>query len=409
MRLLYLNPVASRGGAERVLLDLVSMVRRARPAWPVGLLVANDGPMAEDARRMGVTTMILPFPRELARLGDAGLSGSSRDPSAWARFMGRAVGGSVSILTYLRQLRREIASFAPDVMHSHGFKMHLLGACARPASSALIWHFHDYLGSRPVTSRLIRQLKGRCSAIAAVSHSVATDIQRELGGSVDVNTVWNAVDLKQFNPHGPRFDLDALAGLPPPKHGVVRVGLVATFARWKGHLSFLEMLRPLVLTHNVRAYIVGGPVYETDGSQYSMEELRAAASRLGIDAAVGFTGLVSDPAAVFRSLDVVVHASTSPEPFGLVIAEAMATARPIVVSNGGGAAELVTPEHDALTHPPGDIEEMRRQVQRLIVDAPLRQRLGEAARLSAVERFNPTRFANQMLDLYARFNRAAAA
>ena len=54
-----------------------------------------------------------------------------------------------------------------------------------------------------------------------------------------------------------------------------------------------------------------------------------------------------------RALDVVVHASTQPEPFGLVIAEAMACGRAVVVSSGGGAAEIVTPGEDALVHEVG--------------------------------------------------------
>ena len=409
MRLLYLNPLASMGGAERVLLDLLGMVRQARPSWPVGLLLASDGPLADDARRLGVRTSVVPFPRELARLGDAGLSGAGTGPAAWARFMGRAVGGSFSSLAYVHRLRREIAAFEPDVMHSNGFKMHLLGACARPSQAALIWHFHDYLSSRPVSSRLIKQLKGRCDAIAAVSGSVAADIREQLGDAVEINTVWNAVDLGKFRPEGPRLDLDALAGLPPARPGVVRVGLVATFARWKGHITFLEMLKPLVSAHNVRGYIVGGPLYETDGSQYSIAELRAAAARLGMAESVGFTGFVKDSSAARRALDVVVHASTSPEPFGLSIAEAMATARPVVVSNGGGVVELVVSERDALTYRSGDSVELTRQVQRLVVDASLRRQLGEAARQAAIERFNPTRFTEQMLDLYGRVNRAAAA
>jgi glycosyltransferase involved in cell wall biosynthesis len=409
MRLLYLSPSASMGGAERVLLDLLGMVRRVEPSWPVGLLVAGDGPLVDDARRLGVRTMIVPFPRELARLGDASLSASTREASAWTRFMGHAVGGSFSILAYIRRLRREISDFAPDVMHSNGFKMHLLGACVRPSRAALIWHFHDYLGSRPVTCRLIKGLKGRCSAIAAVSASVAMDVRHELGDSVEVRTIWNAVDLTRFRPDGPRLDLDAAAGLPPAAPGVIRVGLVATFARWKGHLLFLDVLRPLVAKHNIRAYIVGGPVYQTDGSQYSIEELRTAAARLGIASSVGFTGFVTDPAAALRGLDVVVHASTAPEPFGLVIAEAMAAGRPVVVSDGGGVAELVRPEHDALTYRVNNAQELSAQVERLIVDAALRRRLGAAARQAAVERFQPARFTEQMLELYTQFNRAAAA
>ena len=53
MRLLYLTPTASMGGAERVLLDLVGMVRQARPSWSLGLIVGNDGPLAVEARRHG--------------------------------------------------------------------------------------------------------------------------------------------------------------------------------------------------------------------------------------------------------------------------------------------------------------------------------------------------------------------
>ena len=55
---------------------------------------------------------------------------------------------------------------------------------------------------------------------------------------------------------------------------------------------------------------------------------------------VGFTGHVADVPAALRSLDIVVHASTAPEPFGMVIAEGMASRRAVVAARGGGAAEL---------------------------------------------------------------------
>lgn len=405
MRLLYLNPTASMGGAERVLLDLLGSVRRARPAWKVGLIVGNDGPLAEDARHLGIRTTVLPFPRAFARIGDAGLAG----PATWARFARHAVGGSLSTLQYLKELRTAIADVSPDVIHSNGIKMHLLGALARPPGTALVWHFHDYLSARPVTCRVMRRLKHRCHSVVAVSDSVAADIRQQLGPSVDVHTIWNAVNLERFSAAGPRLDLDALSGLPPAAPGLLRIGLVATFARWKGQLIFLDMLRALAHTHAFRAYIVGGPLYETDGSQFSLEELRAAIARLGLAQSVGLTGFVKDSAAALRGLDVVVHGSTSPEPFGLVIAEAMATGKAVVVSEEGGVAELVRPEENALTYPSGNVEQMTRQMRRLLEDPALRARLGAAARTTAVEQFDPRRVTAQMLDLYARFDRAAAA
>ncbi len=396
MRLLYLSPTASMGGAERVLLDLLTNVRRVQPTWTIGLFVANDGPLVEDARRLCVKVRVLPFPREFARIGDAGLAG----PARWARFARRAIGGSVSTLRYLQQLRAEIADFRPDVVHSNGIKMHLLGALARPSDAALVWHFHDYLGTRPVACRAVRRLKHRCTAVVAVSESVAADIREQLGSSAKVTTVWNAVNLTRFTPSGSRLDLDALSGLQRPEAGTVRVGLVATFARWKGHLLFLEALRRVQTTHRFRAYIVGGPLYETDGSQISMAELKDAIGRLKLESSVGLTGFVKDSAAALRSLDIVVHASTAPEPFGLVIAEAMACGRAAIVSDSGGVAELIEDGADALSYRSGDVSALSRQIERLIEDTPLRLRLGDAARTAAREKFAQDTMLSELLAVY---------
>ena len=115
----------------------------------------------------------------------------------------------------------------------------------------------------------------------------------------------------------------------------------------------------------MRGYIVGGPVYETSGSQVSIAELRARVSSLGLDSRVGFTGFVPDSATAMRALDIVVHASTDPEPFGLVIAEAMACGTPVVVSRAGGALELTEPDVNALGFEPGDATALARCIEQL--------------------------------------------
>ena len=110
-----------------------------------------------------------------------------------------------------------------------------------------------------------------------------------------------------------------------------------------------------------------------------------------------------------RALDVVVHASTDPEPFGLVIAEAMATGRAVIVSFAGGARELVTPGVDALIHQPGDAGELATAIATLAADRTLRGRLGAEARRSALERFDPARARDELMELYAALDRRMAA
>jgi glycosyltransferase involved in cell wall biosynthesis len=115
---------------------------------------------------------------------------------------------------------------------------------------------------------------------------------------------------------------------------------------------------------------------------------------------IGLTGFIEKPAEAMRALDIVVHASTQPEPFGLVIAEALAAGRAVIVSGAGGAAELVTPEVDALTHAPGNAAELASGIERLAMDAPLRARLGATARESARRRFDPAQFTRAFIDVY---------
>jgi glycosyltransferase involved in cell wall biosynthesis len=146
--------------------------------------------------------------------------------------------------------------------------------------------------------------------------------------------------------------------------------------------------------------VIGGSLYQTEGSQYSLAELRQLVSEFDLTDRVGFTGFIRQPETALRALDIVVHASTSPEPFGLVIAEAMACGRAVVVSDAGGAAELVTPGTDALTHTPGDDRELAERIAALAADPQLRDRLGRAARATAERDFDQARLARDLVPLY---------
>jgi glycosyltransferase involved in cell wall biosynthesis len=115
---------------------------------------------------------------------------------------------------------------------------------------------------------------------------------------------------------------------------------------------------------------------------------------------VGFTGHIANVPAAMRALDVVVHASTCPEPFGMVIAEGMATGRAVVAVRNGGAQELFEEEVDALGHEMGNANDLARQLRRLATDPVLRRSLSESARLAGERRFSPERMATEFLQVY---------
>jgi glycosyltransferase involved in cell wall biosynthesis len=408
MRILFLNPVAAVGGAERSLLDLLASLRQADPSIELHLATPATGPLTADAERLGVRVSLLPMPDAVSRLGDSGLSGRGRWRAALALLLGGAPAAWAG-WGYLRRLHRLVESLRPDVIHSNGMKSHLLAALAagREGAPPVVWHLRDFLGRRRVMARVLRRAAGRVAGAVAISRAVADDAQTVLP-RLPVAVVHNAIDTDAFTP-GPGNGawLDGLAGLPPAPAGVVRVGLVAAFARWKGQDVFLDAASRVAsgsAGRAVRFYVVGGPLYQTRGSQWSPDELRAHGAALSAAGVLGFVPFCPDPAPVYRALDVVVHASTQPEPFGRTIVEGMACGRPVIVSRAGGAAELFTHDRDAVGVPPGDAGALAAAVADLVNDPARRARLGAAARATAVERFRRERLGPQVLDAYRRFS-----
>lgn len=398
MKLLFLNPTGQIGGAEAVLLELLAGLREAYPDWRLELIVASDGPLVDRAADLGIGVRVLPFPRPLARLDEWG-KGSGLLQRLW--LFGRCATAAWSAVVYARALQRHFAEAQPDILQSNGIKMHFLAAIIRPPGVPLLWHWHDYVARRSFTAAALRRCAHRMSAcIVANSESVAVDLRRVCNARASIVAIWNAVDLERFSPNGPALDLDAVAGLAPAAGPLVRVGLIATFAPWKGHGTFLKALGQLPSSLPVRAYIVGGPLYDTAGSQVSAEALRHEAARLGVAMPIGFTGFLEDTAPAMSALDLVVHASTDPEPFGMVIAEAMACGRPVVVSQAGGAAELVTAGIDAAVHSPGDAEALARVIADLVADPLKREQLGTAARVTAERDFTRSALTREFVAVY---------
>ncbi len=190
------------------------------------------------------------------------------------------------------------------------------------------------------------------------------------------------------------LDADAFASRADPaafrsRHGLPEdlplVGLVACLVGWKGHDVFLEACATALSRVRAGAVVVGG---EPDGSGRELARLRDKAQTLGIGEKVWFTGHEADVASAMAACDVVVHASTSPEPFGRVLLEAMALGRPVVAAGAGGPREVIDAGTDGLLVPPGDAPALTRALLDLLGDAPLRDRLGRAGFRKVRDRYS---------------------
>jgi glycosyltransferase involved in cell wall biosynthesis len=391
---------AAMGGAETSLLTLVAALKKIEPDWNVTVIAPSAGPLLDRCAALGAHAMALPYPSALNALGEPGSPGLERRSAQRHRIVSRTVRAALTVPRYVSSLRRALRDCGATVVHSNGMKAHVAASLAKPAGARLVWHLHEYVQPRPLTAALLKRFVHRADAVVANSDSVGADAARAFGDRVAIRRIHNAIDLDCFRPEGPRLDLARLAGLPP-EDGLPRIGLVATFARWKGHEVFVDAVARLAPRRPVRAYIIGSPVYATAGSQWTLSELKARVHAAGVQDVVGFTGQVDDVASAMRGLDVVVHASTQPEPFGMAIGEAMASGRALVAARAGGAAELFEDGVNGLAYTPGDAGELAARIEELIDSPARRGALGAAARDAACVRFTPARMAAEFREAYA--------
>ena len=172
----YLSGSGAMGGAERVLLDLI-LGMQAR-GHQIKLILGEAGPLQSQVACAGVEAEVLPMPERLAAFGESGQSPA-------AMLAGVPAAGAAA-LWYLRALDAAVARWNPSLIHSNAIKTHVLGARLRH-SAPLVWHLHDYVGSRPLTARLLRWHRGAARGAIANSVSVATRREGDAAGPADLD------------------------------------------------------------------------------------------------------------------------------------------------------------------------------------------------------------------------------
>jgi glycosyltransferase involved in cell wall biosynthesis len=404
-KIVFLAPTGELGGAERCLVDTIWSFRQKSPGLRMDLITGSAGPLVEAATEAGANcVVVLALPSSTASLGDSAAGGSV------SKLLGLIVRMMIAVpklLGYLMRLRREIRRHDPDFVHVLGLKMQLISLWVVPGKVPVVWNVQDYVGSRRLISKLIRwnlRLFGRGRKLAAgcCADDVVRDFESVIppGSFRTVATVYNTVDMDKFRPHGDRFPL------PVASPDTVKIGLIATYARWKGHDVFLDSLKILKDHHDLpewHAWIVGGPIYATAGSQWSPDELKSMIEAKGLAKFVSLLPFQKEPAAVMRGLDVVLHASSKPEPFGRVIAEAQACGRAVVAVGSGGSGEVFDDGRTGLAIRMNDATSLADALERLVRDGTLRQSLAEAGPANVRANFGRVDLSRVWDAVYASF------
>ncbi len=184
----------------------------------------------------------------------------------------------------------------------------------------------------------------------------------------------------------------------PRRPRPTRIGVVGRLAPWKGQDVFLRAFARAFPSGPESAVVIGTALFGEGEYGAGLERL---AERLGIAERVTFRGFRHDVEAEMDGLDILVHASVIPEPFGQVVLEGMAAGLPVIAPAAGGPAELIRDGVDGLLYPPADVGGLAATLQRLAADDALRDRLSRAA-LARAEAFRPEMVTPAVTDVYRR-------
>jgi glycosyltransferase involved in cell wall biosynthesis len=359
-RVALVTSAAEAGGAERLIETLAERLPRHR-VRPV-LAAPENSALLQSWQDAGYETIALP-------------------PFGRLRRIAHGLRIVAEIVTRLRDARL-------DVVHTHGVSAQLhAGVAARRLRLPVVYHAHDVFDADWSTDGALQRLALRVPAgrIIAISATVAASLSGRVPTG-ELETILNGVAREPVAPAP-----DAPAG--------PLVVWCGRLQHWKGPHHFVAAAAAVAATRPaVRFALVGGTLFGLEPD--FVDALREQATAAGLDDRLTFVGHVRDARPWLRAADIVVHSADRPEPFGLVMAEAMMQERPVVAFRHGGAAEIVLDGQTGRLVPPRDIPALAGAIGALLDDLPEARAMGAAGRQRALRYFDAERMTAAVAAVY---------
>ena len=376
VRVVYVDHCARLSGGELALLRLL----RALVEVDAHVILGEDGPLVRRLIEEGISVEVLP-------MGAVARDVHRERVTPWT------VSSKVVLQTslYAAALARRLRRLRPDLVHTNSLKSALYGGVAgRLAGVPVVWHIRDRIADDYLPAAAVRLVRAAARRLptAIIANS------RTTLATVSESGALHAVVASPLEVH-------ESARIQEPRavrSDIFRVGMVGRLAPWKGQHVFLDAFSQAFAHGSERAVIIGAALF---GEDWYEAELKRRLDVLGLDGRVAFTGFREDMRNALDEMDVLVHASVTPEPFGQVIVEGMAAGLPVVATAAGGPAEIIQDGVNGLLYPPGDAEALAARLRGLSKDARLRARLGAAAHEST-KGFTPEAAAAKVMQVYER-------
>jgi glycosyltransferase involved in cell wall biosynthesis len=374
MRIFFLDQSGKPGGAELCLIDI------AKP-YSHGALVGlfADGPFKDLLKQNHIPVEVL-----------ATQAIQVRKESSLAQGL-KSLGQLLPLITKVIKKAREY-----DLIYANTQKALVVGALASFFSRRpLVYHLHDILSTEHFSQTNLRiaiNLANRCASLVIANSQASKTAFIQAGGRSDiVEVVYNGFDPKIYQTN--ESDINQLQQ-ELVLQGKFVVGHFSRLAPWKGQHILIDALAKC--PPEVTVILVGDALF---GEQDYVKQLHQQVTDLGLENRVKFLGFRSDIPQLMAACGLVAHTSTSPEPFGRVIVEAMLCGKPIVAAKAGGVMELVEHGLNGFLVTPAESQELAQVIITCLQETEITATIANNARTTASRRFDVATINQQIAQL----------
>ena len=231
----------------------------------------------------------------------------------------------------------------------------------------------------------------------AISGAIKDNLLRLAVPGEKIVVVYDAIDLQDFDDTVSIGHLRQEFSLNDEEQ---LFGIFGRIVGWKGTVEFVHAAALVIRsTANTKAFIVGDC---SDGDADYLKVVKELIAGYGLEEKIILTGYRTDVPALMQLMDVVVHASITPEPFGMVLIEAMAMKKPVVATRMGGPLDIMLDGRTGFLVAPGNTKEMADAIERLLADKELASEMGRNGKKRVIDMFTKERYARQVEDVYVR-------
>jgi len=381
------NQDGTTGGSHYCLLDLVEVLSRDK-FNPIVMFYENNRAVP-DFQRSGVRVIIFPKPRAISIikiLENGPLRFITKYP-----FLLRPIQVIINILiTNLYP----ILFFIYFIMLNDIRIIHLNNSvftglewliAAKITGRKIIAHQRSYFEGFPKIyvyhSRFFDHILGISNSTKEFLHKYGVKLDK-------YTTFYDRIDINKF-----RSNVTVSRDAVREEFSITKeqplIGIVGNLQRWKGQMTVVEAVHLLKDRYpGLRCLLVGdSSKIAKDDVQY-YDELISKIKAYSLRENIIITGFRTDVANLLNAMDIFIHASIRPEPWGLVVLEAMAMGKAIIASNDGGPVEMIVNGESGYLVEPGKPETLAEKLDLLLADPSLRRDMGQNALNQMQEKFS---------------------